>query len=125
MKTIEGLTTQEERAAAVFRALGNPARIRIVTELARRNTCFTGDLVDVLPLAQSTVSQHLKVLKDAGIIRGAIEGDTCYCLDDETVRWLARFCTDVCCPGGVPLASPTCCDGGVAAADAHVHDRSC
>ena len=100
MKTIEGLTTEEERAAAVFRALGNPARIRTVTELARRNACVTGDLVDVLPLAQSTVSQHLKVLKDAGIIRGAIDGDQCYCLNPETVQWLARFCSDVCCPSG-------------------------
>lgn len=98
MKTIEGLTAEEERAAAVFRALGNPARIRIVTELARRNACVTGDLVGTLPLAQSTVSQHLKVLKEAGIVRGVIEGDTCYCLDGEAIRWLAAFCNQVCCP---------------------------
>ena len=98
VKTIEGLTTEEERAAAIFRALGNPARVRIVTELARRNACVTGDLVDVLPLAQSTVSQHLKVLREAGIIRGATGDDGCYCLDQEVVRWLANFCTDVCCP---------------------------
>lgn len=97
MKEIAGLTDEEERAADVFRALGNPARIRIVTELAKRDVCVTGDLVGLLPLAQSTVSQHLKVLKDAGIVRGAIEGGP-YCLDPDTVRWLARFCTDVCCP---------------------------
>lgn len=98
MKLIQHLTDEEERAAAVFRALGNPARVRIVTELARRRTCTTGDLVDLLPLAQSTVSQHLKVLKDAGIVRGPIEGDACYCLDPDVIRWLARYCTDVCCP---------------------------
>lgn len=102
MKVIEGLTAEEERASAIFRALGNPARVRIITELARRNACVAGDLVDVLPLAQSTVSQHLKVLKEAGIIRGSIEGEGCYCLDPDVVRWLANFCTDVCCP---PAAS--------------------
>ncbi|MBA4182068.1 MAG: transcriptional regulator [Anaerolinea sp.] len=107
MKLIEGLTAEEERAAAIFRALGNPARVRIITELARRNACVTGDLVDVLPLAQSTVSQHLKVLKEAGIIRGSIGGEGCYCLDPDVVRWLANFCTDVCCP---PEAS--CAPGG-------------
>lgn len=115
MKTIEGLTAEEDRAAAVFRALGNPARIRIVTELSRRNACAT-DLLDVLPLAQSTVSQHLKVLKEAGIIKGSIEGDQCYCLDEETVRWLARFCTEICCPTELIMpelqdsAPGACCD---------------
>lgn len=100
MKVIEGLTAEEERAAAVFRAMGNPARIRIVTELARRNACVTGDLVGVLPLAQSTVSQHLKVLKDAGIIRGTIDGETCYCLNPEAIEWLVAFYSQVCCPPG-------------------------
>ena len=114
MKTIEGLTTEEERAAAIFRALGNPARIRIVTELARRNVCIAGDLVGVLPLAQSTVSQHLKVLKEAGIIRGVTDDDSaCYCLEPDVVRWLATFCTDICCPPeqvqGISRAA-ACCD---------------
>lgn len=112
MKVIEGLTTEEERAAAIFRALGNPARIRIITELARRDACVTGDLVDVLPLAQSTVSQHLKVLKEAGIVRGTIEDETCYCLDAEVVRWLAKFCTDICCPPEATCAPGSIsCDG--------------
>jgi ArsR family transcriptional regulator len=103
MKILDDLTTDEERAATLFRALGNPARVRIVRELARRDVCVTGDLVDVLPLAQSTVSQHLKVLKEAGIVRGAIDGDQCYCLDPETMRWIAGFCEAVCCP------DETCC----------------
>lgn len=100
MKAIEGLTTEEERAAEVFRALGNPARVRIVTELARRNACVTGDFVEILPLAQSTVSQHLKVLKDAGIIRGRIDDDACYCLEPDVLHWLVAFCQQICCPGG-------------------------
>ena len=97
MKVIEDLEVEEQRAAAVFRALGNPARVRIVRELAKRNACATSEFVEVLPLAQSTVSQHLKVLKEAGIITGSIEGDQCYCLNPETVRWLANFTYDICC----------------------------
>lgn len=105
MKTIHDLTHDEERAAEIFRALGNPARVRIVTELAKRQACATSDFVELLPLAQSTVSQHLKVLKDAGIIRGTIEDEQCYCLDPETIHWLVLFCTQVCCPPGTALHS--------------------
>jgi ArsR family transcriptional regulator len=99
VKTIEGLSVEEERAAAVFRALGNPARIRIVSEIARRKTCVTTLLVGVLPLAQSTVSQHLKVLKDAGVIRGAIDGDLCYCLEPDAIKGIVAFCGVVCGAG--------------------------
>lgn len=100
MKTI-ALSTDEERAADIFRALGNPARVRIISELARRQACVS-DLVDVLPLAQSTVSQHLKVLKEAGLIRGTLEGPgACYCLEPEAIQWLARFTADICCPPGL------------------------
>lgn len=97
MKAIADLSIEEERAAEVFRALGNPARIRIVRELARRNACVTGDLVGVLPLAQSTVSQHLKVLKEAGIVRGELDGEPCYCLDPGTMGWLADFVGNLGC----------------------------
>jgi ArsR family transcriptional regulator, arsenate/arsenite/antimonite-responsive transcriptional repressor len=116
MKTIESLTADEERAAAIFRALGNPARVRIVTELARSAACVTGDLVDVLPLAQSTVSQHLKVLKEAGIISGPVEGaNACYCLNPEAVRWLVEFCNQICCP--------RCATGGESAVPCACSDR--
>jgi ArsR family transcriptional regulator len=98
VKQILDLTTDEERAAELYRALGNPARLRIVRELARRNACVTGDLVAALPLAQSTVSQHLKVLKEAGIVLGEVDGEACYCINPEAMRWLARFSTDLCCP---------------------------
>lgn len=70
-----------DRLAAICKALAHPARIRIVGRLKKLNQCVCGDLVDALPLAQSTVSQHLKILKSAGVIRGEIEGPrTCYCL---------------------------------------------
>ncbi len=110
MKEIDGLTSEEERAAAVFRALGNPARVRIVRELSLRNACATSDFVSLLPLAQSTVSQHLKVLKEAGIIEGTIDGgDACYCLNAETVRWLSGFTGDICCPPPAQDCSPGPC----------------
>ncbi|NBB77434.1 MAG: metalloregulator ArsR/SmtB family transcription factor [Bacteroidetes bacterium] len=75
--------------AGFAKALGHPARIAILEILARHDTCICGDISDQLPLAQSTVSQHLKALKSAGIIKGEIDGvRTCYCLDEEN---LAEF----------------------------------
>jgi len=78
-----------ERLAAMLKALGNPIRFQIMQTLAERQVCITGEIVETTPLPQSTVSQHLKVLRDAGLIRGEIEGPaTCYCVDPEGVRWL-------------------------------------
>lgn len=72
--------------AELAKALGHPARLRILQILAAQGQCICGDIVDRLPLAQATVSQHLKELKRVGLIRGEIEGPrTCYCLDGETV----------------------------------------
>jgi ArsR family transcriptional regulator len=80
--------TDQERLARMLRALGNPVRFQIVEYLATKQVCITNDIVRILPLAQSTVSQHLKVLRDAGLIRGEIEGPaTCYCLDLEGIQW--------------------------------------
>ena len=74
--------TSQKRTAELMKALGHPARIAIVELLAKRRTCICGDITDELPLAQSTVSQHLKALKEAGIVQGTVEGrSTCYCLD--------------------------------------------
>jgi ArsR family transcriptional regulator len=90
VKTIEA-TESEMRTVAMLRAIAHPARFRIVKLLAARQACVCGDIVDELPLAQSTVSEHLKVLKDAGIVRGTIEGpNTCYCLEPEAIEWLKR-----------------------------------
>lgn len=77
-------TLDAETFAAICKALGHPARVRIVQHLKKMNRCICGDIVDILPLAQSTVSQHLQCLKDAGLIRGSVEGPcTCYCLDKD------------------------------------------
>ena len=73
----------------MLKALGNPVRFQIVEFLAENQTCITNDIVRNTPLAQSTVSQHLKVLREAGLIQGEIEGPaTCYCLDPEGFHWL-------------------------------------
>lgn len=73
--------------AALAKALGHPARVAIVRLLLGREACFCGELVEHLPLAQATVSQHLKVLRDAGLIRGEIDGPrVCYCASRATVE---------------------------------------
>ena len=75
-------SVKENRLANVAKALAHPARIAILTLLAKKQTCVCGDIVDELPLSQSTVSQHLKELKEAGLITGEIEGaKVCYCID--------------------------------------------
>ena len=71
------------------KALGHPTRIAILKHLENQSCCFTGDLVDVLPISQSTVSQHLKELKNAGLIQGTIDGLTVnYCLNPEIISQL-------------------------------------
>jgi DNA-binding transcriptional ArsR family regulator len=83
------LSPEKQRLAKMLKALGNPQRFQIVEFLAQNSTCITGDIERNTPLAQSTVSQHLKVLREAGLIRGEIEGPaTCYCLDPEGFTWL-------------------------------------
>jgi DNA-binding transcriptional ArsR family regulator len=83
------LTVDSVRLARVLKALGNPVRFRIMETLAERRSCITQEIVDTTPLAQSTVSQHLKVLREAGLIHGEIEGPaTCYCIDPAGVGWL-------------------------------------
>ncbi len=80
----EGFTKAQMELATIAKALGHPARIAILQFLAERQACICGDIVDELPLSQSTVSQHLKELKQAGLIKGNIEGPSvCYCIDDK------------------------------------------
>ena len=72
-----------------LKALGHPARLEILRVLAARGTCVCGEVVKVMPLSQATVSQHLKVLKEAGLIRGRIDGkNSCYCLDPDGIAEL-------------------------------------
>jgi ArsR family transcriptional regulator, arsenate/arsenite/antimonite-responsive transcriptional repressor len=83
------LSEDEARLARMLKALGNPIRFQIMKRLAECQTCITQEIVDSTPLAQSTVSQHLKVLREAGLIRGEIEGPaTCYCIDPAALSWL-------------------------------------
>lgn len=88
LRPVEGEAADEE-LAALTRALGHPARVHILRVLVRRNACIVGTLVDELPLSQSTVSQHLKVLKDAGLVRGSVDGPrVCYCVEPKALRRL-------------------------------------
>jgi len=79
---------EQERLVTMFKALGNPIRFEVMKYLVTHPSCITGDIVQVLPIAQATVSQHLKVLREAGWISGAIEGPaTCYELHEENIAW--------------------------------------
>lgn len=88
----EGFTKTQLELAAYAKALGHPARIAILQFLSSRTSCVCGDIVDELPLSQSTVSQHLKELKSAGLIKGDIEGPTvCYCIDEKAWSRAKQF----------------------------------
>ena len=80
----EEFTVKQNKIAKYAKALGHPARIAIIELLVKKNSCICGDIVDELPLSQSTVSQHLKGLKEAGLIKGDIDGvKVCYCIDEK------------------------------------------
>ena len=88
----EHFTDRQNQIATIAKALGHPARIAIIEYLMKVNECICGDIVNELPLAQPTVSQHLKELKNAGIIKGNIEGNTiCYCIDEKTIDILNSY----------------------------------
>lgn len=100
----EAFTLKQNRLSDIARALAHPARVAIVEYLAKSNVCMCGDIVEVLPLSQSTVSQHLRELKNAGLIKGDIEGTkVCYCINEkgwsEAKEMLGQFLTNVekCC----------------------------
>lgn len=79
-------TEEQNEFAGIAKALAHPARVAILMHLAKSNQCITGNLVDVLGLAQPTISQHLKELKNTGLIKGTVEGTSvCYCID--AARW--------------------------------------
>jgi len=86
---IEQKLTDFESLAVACKALSHPARLEILQTLAGRGTCICGEIVELMPLSQATVSQHLKTLKDAGLITGKIDGPrSCYCVNTETMRKL-------------------------------------
>jgi ArsR family transcriptional regulator, arsenate/arsenite/antimonite-responsive transcriptional repressor len=86
MKTIEMPTATDEQLVTMLRAVANPVRYRILQILAERGECQCGPLGDSLPIAPSTLSQHLKVLREAGLIRGTVDGPgICYCRDAHDI----------------------------------------
>lgn len=89
-------TDSQNQIAKMAKALGHPARIAIIEYLMKVNQCICGDIVNELPLAQPTVSQHLKELKNAGIIKGSIEGNSiCYCIDENAVSLLNSYFSNI------------------------------
>lgn len=101
MRKEHPLSPERERLVCMLNALGNPVRLQIMEYLSECGTCITNQIVERTPLAQSTVSQHLKVLREAELIEGAIEGPaTCYCINREAIAWLRETLnqwTTTCC----------------------------
>lgn len=101
----DNFTKSQNDLASVAKALGHPARIAILQFLASRKSCICGDIVEELPLSQSTVSQHLKELKKVGLIKGEIDGPSvCYCLDEKTVLKAKKILGDL-----LERATKGCC----------------
>jgi ArsR family transcriptional regulator, arsenate/arsenite/antimonite-responsive transcriptional repressor len=85
-------TDKQNELATLAKALAHPARVAIIDYLLKVDACICGDIVNELPLAQPTVSQHLKELKNAGIIKGEIEGNAiCYCINEKSITKLQKF----------------------------------
>ena len=94
--TLDITEQEQKRLILMFKALGNATRFEIMRYLLTHPNCITGDIVQVLPLAQSTVSQHLKVLRNAGWISGTIEGPaTSYCLHNDNIAWFREKVGDI------------------------------
>ena len=89
-------TDKQNSIATMTKALGHPARIAIMEHLLKVNACIGGDIVEHIGLAQATISQHLKELKAAGLIKGSIEGTSvCYCIDEKGVGKMAAYFTNI------------------------------
>ena len=106
-KTAE-YSLKELSIAKYAKALSHPARIAILNLLLKKQTCICGDIVDDLPLSQSTVSQHLKELKEAGLIKGNIDGaSVCYCIDEKEWRKAQKQMNDLF--EKIVIKSASCC----------------
>jgi len=87
----EIFSDKQNKLAGMMKALAHPARVAIIQHLIKANACICGDLVDELGLAQPTISQHLKELKNAGLIQGTIEGTSvCYCIDPKAWNYYQK-----------------------------------
>ncbi len=92
----EHFTKRQNEIATILKALAHPARIAIIDYLLSVNSCICGDIVSVLPLSQPTVSQHLKELKSAGLIKGNIEGTAiCYCINEATFQHFQHYLSGI------------------------------
>ncbi len=97
---------KQNQIALLGKALGHPARIAILEYLLRVESCICNDIVNELPLAQATISQHLRELKNAGLIKGNIEGNAiCYCIDEKNIKKLYDYVSDI----SVKLQTLKCC----------------
>jgi ArsR family transcriptional regulator, arsenate/arsenite/antimonite-responsive transcriptional repressor len=99
----ELFSTELQNCSVLFKALAHPARLAILKYLAETKTCITGDIADEIPLGRTTVNQHLKELKDAGLIQGTTEGaKTCYCLNPVNIchlkKLIGKFISDISIP---------------------------
>lgn len=104
----EHFTDRQNSIATLTKAMGHPARVAIIEYLLKVNACICGDIVEELPLAQPTVSQHLKELKNAGLIKGNVEGNAiCYCIDESGMEKLQQYFADI--MNEMKLAKNKCC----------------
>ena len=98
----------DTRLARMAKGLAHPVRVKIVRLLVSKVRCITGELVDELPVAQSTASQHLKILRESGLIRGEVDGPrVCYCIDDEALQDIRALLGDL---RTARPAVASCCD---------------
>lgn len=99
-------TEQQNKIASIAKALGHPARVAIIEHILKVNECICNDIVGELPLAQSTISQHLKELKNAGLIKGSVEGTSiCYCIDETTFALIKQYFANII----VTVSNRKCC----------------
>ena len=90
------LKIDKDTPAKIFKALGHPTRVKIVEHLIKINSCVCGEIVNIFPFSQSTISQHLKLLTESGIVHGEIEGPkTCYCVDFDVLNKLKKYVSNL------------------------------
>jgi len=103
----EEFSVKDNKIAKYAKALSHPARVAIIKLLLQKQTCICGDIVDELPLSQSTVSQHLKELKESGLIKGDIDGaKVCYCIDEKEWGNAKKYMDEV---FAIPVMKGNCC----------------
>jgi len=97
---------QQNKISIIIKALGHPARVAIIDHILKVNACIGNDILEEIPLAQPTISQHLKVLRDANLIKGTIEGNAiCYCINESTFELLADYFKNI----AIKVVHQNCC----------------